>query len=112
MKTVAVFPLTLIFACALASAQTNGARTVKYAQSDIVEVHAKLRFSTVIVLPADEDILDFTTGDKDYWIINGSHNLCYLHPAAAASFPPGIADDLHRFGISPFIFINILERRA
>ena len=31
----------------------------------------------------DEGILDFTTGDKDYWIINGSHNLCYLHPAAA-----------------------------
>ena len=96
MKTVAVFPLTLIFACALASAQTNGARTVKYAQSDIVEVHAKLRFSTVIVLPADEDILDFTTGDKDYWIINGSHNLCYLLPAAA-SFPPGIAGGSHRF---------------
>jgi type IV secretory pathway VirB9-like protein len=22
-------------------------------------------------------------GDKDYWIVNGVHNLCYLHPAQA-----------------------------
>lgn len=58
-----------------------GARTVKYAETDIVEVHAKIRFSTLIVLPANEEILDATTGDKEFWIINGAHNLCYLHPA-------------------------------
>jgi len=29
----------------------------------------------------DEEILDATTGDKEFWIINGAHNLCYLHPA-------------------------------
>jgi type IV secretory pathway VirB9-like protein len=33
------------------------------------------------VLPPDEEILDATTGDKEFWIINGAHNLCYLHPA-------------------------------
>jgi type IV secretory pathway VirB9-like protein len=59
------------------------ARIVKYAKEDIVPVHAKLRFSTLIVLPEDEEILDFTTGDKEFWIINGAHNLCYVHPAQA-----------------------------
>src|SRR5882757_8434418 len=59
----------------------SGARTVQYAESDIIPIHAKLRFSTLIVLPADEEILDATTGDKEFWIINGAHNLCYLHPA-------------------------------
>lgn len=59
----------------------DGARLVKYSQTDIVPIRAKVRFSTLIVLPADEEILDFTTGDKDFWIINGTHNLCYLHPA-------------------------------
>lgn len=59
----------------------SGARTVKYAESDIIPVHAKIRFSTLIVLPPNEEILDATTGDKDFWIINGAHNLCYLHPA-------------------------------
>jgi type IV secretory pathway VirB9-like protein len=61
----------------------NRARTVKYSQTDIIPIHAKIRFSTLIVLPSDEEILDFTTGDKDFWIINGTHNLCYLHPALA-----------------------------
>src|SRR6516162_10182267 len=59
----------------------DGARLVRYSQTDIVPIHAKVRFSTLIVLPADEEILDFTTGDKEFWIINGAHNLCYLHPA-------------------------------
>src|SRR5215469_18050771 len=61
----------------------DGARVVKYGKEDIVAVHAKLRFSTLIVLPDDEEILDFTTGDREFWIINGSHNLCYVHPAQA-----------------------------
>jgi type IV secretory pathway VirB9-like protein len=59
----------------------DGAKLVKYSQTDIIPIRAKVRFSTLVVLPADEEILDFTTGDKDFWIINGAHNLCYLHPA-------------------------------
>jgi type IV secretory pathway VirB9-like protein len=66
-----------------AQAVTATARVVKYAKQDIVPIRAKVRFSTLIVLPDDEEILDFTTGDKDFWIINGAHNLCYVHPAEA-----------------------------
>src|SRR5256885_15427203 len=71
-------------------ADPPGARTVKYSQQDIIPVRAKLRFSTLIVLPQNEEILDFATGDKDFWIINGAHNLCYVHPAQT-----GIRTDLH-----------------
>ena len=71
-------------------AETGGGRTVKYSQQDIVPVHAKVRFSTLIVLPQNEEIIDFATGDKDFWIINGAHNLCYVHPAQT-----GIRTDLH-----------------
>jgi type IV secretion system protein VirB9 len=71
-------------------AETGGGRTIKYSQQDIVQVHAKVRFSTLIVLPQSEEILDFATGDKDFWIINGAHNLCYVHPAQT-----GIRTDLH-----------------
>jgi len=78
---------TLIAALAVVSFSQafaeEGARVVKYGKEDIVPVHAKLRFSTLIVLPDDEEILDFTTGDREFWIINGSHNLCYVHPAQA-----------------------------
>src|SRR5439155_6778266 len=71
-------------------AETGGGRTIKYSQQDIVQVHAKVRFSTIIVSPQSKDILDFATADKDFWIINGAHNLCYIHPAQT-----GIRTDLH-----------------
>jgi len=84
------FPALILFAFLLAgvgaaSAAEPGARVVKYGKEDIVPVHAKLRFSTLIVLPDEEEILDFTTGDREFWIINGSHNLCYVHPAQAGT---------------------------
>ncbi len=66
-----------------ASAAPDGARVVKYSKEDVIPVRSKLRFSTLIVLPESEEILDFTTGDKEFWIINGAHNLCYVHPAQA-----------------------------
>src|ERR1700719_2678916 len=65
------------------AATDAAARVVKYSKEDIIPVRAKLRFSTLIVLPEDEEILDFTTGDKEFWVINGAHNLCYVHPAQA-----------------------------
>ena len=67
------------------AATEAAARVVKYSKEDIVPVRAKLRFSTLIVLPEDEEILDFTTGDKEFWVINGAHNLCYVHPAQAGT---------------------------
>jgi len=68
-------------------AESGGGRTIKYSHQDIVPVHAKVRFSTLIVLPQNEEILDFATGDKDFWIINGAHNLCYVHPAQTGFAP-------------------------
>jgi type IV secretion system protein VirB9 len=79
------------------------ARVVKYAKEDIVPVRAKLRFSTLIVLPEDEDILDFTTGDKEFWVINGAHNLCYVHPAQA-----GIRSNLNLITASGHVYSFLL----
>src|SRR4030095_3387923 len=50
-------------------AAAEGARVVTYGKEDVVPVHAKVRFSTLIVLPDSEEILDFTTGDREFWII-------------------------------------------
>jgi type IV secretory pathway VirB9-like protein len=81
----------------------EAARVVKYAKEDIVPVRAKLRFSTLIVLPDDEEILDFTTGDKEFWIINGVHNLCYVHPAQA-----GIRSNLNLITASGRVYSFLL----
>lgn len=94
----------LVFGQVSIHAATETARVVKYGQDDIVTVHAKLRYSTLIVLPENEEILDFTTGDKDFWIINGAHNLCYIHPAQA-----GIRSNLNLITASGHVYSFLLE---
>jgi type IV secretion system protein VirB9 len=89
--------------CTSVRAATDAARVVKYSKEDIVPVRAKLRFSTLIVLPDDEEILDFTTGDKEFWIINGAHNLCYIHPAQA-----GIRSNLNLITASGHVYSFLL----
>ena len=85
------------------AATEAAARIVKYSKEDIVPVRAKLRFSTLIVLPEDEEILDFTTGDKEFWVINGAHNLCYVHPAQA-----GIRSNLNLITASGHVYSFLL----
>jgi type IV secretory pathway VirB9-like protein len=86
-----------------AAAAPDQARIVKYSKEDIIPVGAKLRFSTLIVLPDTEEILDFTTGDKEFWIINGAHNLCYVHPAQA-----GIRSNLNLITATGHVYSFVL----
>lgn len=101
----AIFAVLCVFGVGLrpVRAGTDTARIVKYAKEDIIPIRAKLRFSTLIVLPEDEDIIDFTTGDKDFWIINGAHNLCYVHPAQA-----GIRSNLNLITASGHVYSFLL----
>ena len=46
-------------------------------------VNAKVRYTTLIILPEDERILDFTCGDKDHWIVDGNENFAFVKPAKA-----------------------------
>jgi type IV secretion system protein VirB9 len=80
---------TRIFASLLLLAATSGfaqqtARVVRYHTNDIVSVRAKMRYTTLIQLPATEKILEVATGDKDFWIIDVTGNYCFLHPAKEA----------------------------
>jgi type IV secretion system protein VirB9 len=101
---IAVFVLGLgVLQPLPARADANAARVVKYSKEDIVPVRAKIRFSTLIVLPDDEEILDFTTGDKEFWIVNGAHNLCYVHPAQA-----GIRSNLNLVTASGHVYSFLL----
>jgi type IV secretion system protein VirB9 len=103
-SVLAVFFLGLgVFNPLLVRGATQAARVVKYSKEDIVPIRAKLRFSTLIVLPEDEEILDFTTGDKEFWIINGAHNLCYVHPAQA-----GIRSNLNLITASGHVYSFLL----
>ena len=58
---------------------------MSYGRKDIVKLNAKLRYTMLIVLPKEERILDFTCGDKEFWIVNGTENLAYIKPARRGS---------------------------
>jgi type IV secretory pathway VirB9-like protein len=102
-----IFPLLILAALLLFPRNpleaNDGARVVKYAKEDVIPVRAKLRYSTLLVLPENEEILDFTTGDKEFWIINGAHNLCYIHPAQA-----GIRSNLNLITASGRVYSFLL----
>ena len=84
MKSKLILTLALLAASAGGFAQQS-ARVVRYHANDIVSVKAKLRYTTLIQLPATEKILEVATGDKDFWIIDAVGNLCFLHPAKAGT---------------------------
>ena len=51
-------------------------------QDQIIEIRARTRHTTVIVLPAAETVLDFVVGDSEYWHLTGAANLAFLKPIA------------------------------
>ncbi len=77
----------IFISAVLATAQTQDmnraageARTVKYAAKDIVRITTRPHFTTLILLPPQERILDFVIGDKDAWVLEGTQNFAYLKP--------------------------------
>jgi type IV secretion system protein VirB9 len=60
-------------------------REVSYNAHAVVHLNAKLRFTTLIILPESEQILDFVCGDKEFWIVSGAQNLAYVKPAKAGA---------------------------
>jgi len=92
MKTKLIFiaGLAVLLPTLGASAQEASARTVQYHSQDIIPIHSKLKYTTLIELPATEKIMEAATGDKDFWIVDVVGNFCFVHPAKA-----GISSNLN-----------------
>jgi type IV secretion system protein VirB9 len=83
---IRIVAFSIVFACgslSAAEAPPIAARVVAYGEKDVVPVKAKIRYTTLIVLPKQESILDYTCGDKEFWIVNGTANFAYVKPAKA-----------------------------
>src|ERR1700733_15909554 len=92
MNTATVgISIFILSVCSYATlAEDPAARVVHYHEQDIVAVHAKVRFTTLVELPLTEKIMEAATGDKDFWIVDVVGNFCFIHPAK-----PGIASNLN-----------------
>jgi type IV secretion system protein VirB9 len=82
MRPSPIVPILLGLAATVAHGQQS-ARIVKYHANEIISVRAKMRYTTLIELPAAAKIMQVATGDKDFWIIDTVGNYCFLHPAQA-----------------------------
>ena len=78
-------------------------KVVQYGDRDVIRLKTKIRYTTLIVLPKNEQILDFTCGDKEYWVVNGSANLAYVKPAK-----PGAQTNLNLITASGNIYSFML----
>jgi len=81
--------VALVLSSIVAVAQES-ARTVQYHSQDIIPIRAKMKYTTLIVVPATEKIMEAATGDKDFWIVDVVGNFCFVHPAKA-----GISSNLN-----------------
>lgn len=82
-----LFLVPLLFASVVAEAQepSNAQHILRLAndpETRVYQLTTRLRHTTVITLPAGEQILDYVVGDAEYWHLTGSANVAFLKPIA------------------------------
>ena len=77
LRRIAFFSLSLL----LPAASAEAAKRIHLDDLlDDIPIQARVRHTTVIVLPPTENILDFVAGDTETWAVTGSANVAYLKP--------------------------------
>lgn len=63
------------------SAQAPGVRDVAASERSVVQLNTRIRYTTMIVLPDGEEIVDVICGDQDFWVISATANIAHVKPA-------------------------------
>src|SRR3990170_7520379 len=87
-------------------AQTTGIREVTATDRSVIPLEARLRYTTMIVLPDGEEILDVICGDKDFWVISATQNIAHVKPAKA-----GGATNLNLVSASGTVYSFLLSEK-
>jgi type IV secretory pathway VirB9-like protein len=65
--------------------QTSGIREVQASDRNLIPLQTRLRYTTMIVLPENEQILDVLCGDRDFWVVSATQNIAHVKPAKAGA---------------------------
>jgi type IV secretion system protein VirB9 len=76
---------TLLVGAAPGLAQVPGIRDVTASDRSVIPLNTRLRYTTMIVLPDGEEILDVICGDRDFWVISAVQNVAHVKPAKASA---------------------------
>ena len=66
-------------------APVRTARTVVYHPRELVALRARVHYTTLIVLPEGEAVVEATCGDKEVWIVNVRDGLVSVKPTKAGA---------------------------
>lgn len=77
----AVLWLGQAFGASAALGQTAGVREVTASDRSLIPLSTKVRYTTMILLPEGEEILDVICGDRDFWVISATQNIAHVKPA-------------------------------
>jgi len=89
-----------------AAAQAMGIREVSASGRSLIPLQTRLRYTTMIVLPDGEDILDVICGDKDFWVISATQNIAHVKPSKA-----GTATNLNLVTASGTVYSFLLSEK-
>ena len=73
--------LLIALGAAPLGAQSGGVREVTASERSLVPLNTKVRYTTMILLPEGEEILDVVCGDRDFWVISAAQNIAHVKPA-------------------------------
>jgi type IV secretory pathway VirB9-like protein len=83
--TVTITVLACSAAGTVAVAQSGGVREVSATERGVIPLQTRLRYTTMVVLPEGEEILDVLCGDRDFWVVSATHNIAHVKPAKAGA---------------------------
>lgn len=86
------------------SAQTAGIREVMASDRSLIPLNTKLRYTTMILLPEGEEIVDIVCGDRDFWVISAAANIAHVKPARE-----GAATNLNLVATSGTVYSFLLS---
>src|SRR6478672_10520427 len=89
------------------TAQTPGIREVSASPRMVIPLQTKLRYTTMVLLPDGEEILDVVCGDKDYWIVSATQNMAHIKPAKE-----GAATNLNLVTASGAVYSFLLTEKS
>jgi len=86
------------------AAQATGIREVTASERNLIPLQTKLRYTTMILLPGDEEIVDVVCGDRDFWVISAAQNIAHVKPAKE-----GAATNLNLVTTSGAVYSFLLQ---
>ena len=83
---VAMVALGVVLTAGPSPAQApSGVREVQASEHSLIPLQTRLRYTTMIVLPERDEILDVICGDRDFWVISATRNIAHVKPAKAGA---------------------------